>query len=118
MARNDPMKDGIWSETPGIGTDFEDMLFEEIEADDLLWLQGTRSATNQVHRKIDDYSALNIKFGPLFSLSLPAIPCKCILLYIANSFFASSNGRYLAAFTWCATLPVPIQSPRSFHSFL
>ena len=71
MPRNDPMRDGIWSETPGIGTDFEDMLFEEIEADDLLWLQGTRSATNQVHRKIDDYSALNIK-----TRTIVAIPAR------------------------------------------
>ena len=61
MARNDPMRDGIWSETPGIETDFEDMLFEDIEADDLLWLQATRGDANQVYRKIDDYTALNLK---------------------------------------------------------
>ena len=61
MARNDPMKDGIWSETPGIEMDFEDMLFEDIEADDLLWLQATRGDANQVYRKIDDYTALNLK---------------------------------------------------------
>ena len=48
MPRNDPMQDGIWTDTPGIGTDFEDMMFEDIEADDLLWLQATGGDTNHV----------------------------------------------------------------------
>ena len=61
MARNDPMQDNIWTGTPGIGTDFEDMLFEDIEDGDLLWLDNVRSDANQVYRKIDDYSALNLK---------------------------------------------------------
>ena len=61
MARNDPMQDYIWTGTPGIGTDFEDMLFEDIEDGDLLWLDNVRSDANQVYRKIDDYSALNLK---------------------------------------------------------
>tara|TARA_Y100000310_G_C20535998_1_gene740878 strand:- start:363 stop:599 length:237 start_codon:yes stop_codon:yes gene_type:complete len=61
MPRNDPMRDNIWSETPGIGTDFEDMLFEDIDADDLLWLDNVRSDANQVYRKIDDNTALNLK---------------------------------------------------------
>ena len=61
MPRNDPMSDNIWTGTPGIQTDFEDMLFEDIEADDLLWLQATRGDANQVYRKIDDYTALNLK---------------------------------------------------------
>jgi hypothetical protein len=68
MPRNDPMRDGIWSETPGIGTDFEDMLFEDIEADDLLWLQATRGDANQVYRKIDDYTALNIKANTIMEI--------------------------------------------------
>ena len=61
MSRNDPMRDNIWSETPGIGTDFEDMLFEDIDADDLLWLDNVRGDANQVYRKIDDNTALNLK---------------------------------------------------------
>ena len=61
MPRNDPMQDGIWTDTPGIGTDFEDMLFEDIEAGDLLWLQATRGDANQAYRKVDDYTALNLK---------------------------------------------------------
>tara|TARA_Y100000034_G_scaffold109584_1_gene141005 strand:+ start:169 stop:405 length:237 start_codon:yes stop_codon:yes gene_type:complete len=68
MPRNDPMRDGIWSETPGIGTDFEDMLFEDIEADDLLWLRATRGDANQVHRKIDDHTALNIKTNTIVTI--------------------------------------------------
>jgi hypothetical protein len=68
MSRNDPMRDGIWSETPGIGTDFEDMLFEDIDADDLLWLQAVRGDANQVHRKIDDYTALNIKTNTIVTI--------------------------------------------------
>ena len=68
MPRNDPMSDNIWTGTPGIGTDFEDMLFEEIEADDLLWLRCTRSPTNQVHRKIDDYTALELRGQNIVSL--------------------------------------------------
>ncbi len=61
MPRNDPMRDGIWTETPGIGTDFEDMLFDDIESGDLLWLDNALSNRNNVHRKIDDYTALNLK---------------------------------------------------------
>ena len=61
MSRNDPMQDGIWTDTPGIGTDFEDMLFDDIEGGDLLWLDNVRSDANQVYRKIDDYTALNLK---------------------------------------------------------
>jgi hypothetical protein len=61
MPRNDPMQDNIWTGTPGIGTDFEDMLFEDIEDGDLLWLDNVRGDANQVYRKIDDYSALNLK---------------------------------------------------------
>ena len=68
MSRNDPMRDGIWSETPGIGTDFEDMLFEDIDADDLLWLQAVRGDANQVYRKIDDYTALNIKTNTIVTI--------------------------------------------------
>ena len=61
MSRNDPMQDGIWTDTPGIGTDFEDMMFEDIEVDDLLWLRTTGGDANQVHRKIDDRTALNLR---------------------------------------------------------
>ena len=68
MPRNDPMRDNIWSETPGIAIDFEDMLFEDIEADDLLWLQATRSDANQVYRKIDDYTALNLKTNTIVTI--------------------------------------------------
>jgi len=68
MSRNDPMRDNIWSETPGIGTDFEDMLFEDIDADDLLWLQAVRGDANQVYRKIDDYTALNIKTNTIVTI--------------------------------------------------
>ena len=68
MPRNDPMRDNIWSETPGIGTDFEDMLFEDIDADDLLWLQAVRGDANQVYRKIDDYTALNIKTNTIVTI--------------------------------------------------
>jgi hypothetical protein len=62
------MRDNIWSETPGIGTDFEDMLFEDIDADDLLWLQAVRGDANQVYRKIDDYTALNIKTNTIVTI--------------------------------------------------
>jgi len=68
MPRNDPMRDGIWSETPSIGTDFEDMLFEDIDTGDLLWLQATRGDANQVYRKIDDYTALNIKANTIMEI--------------------------------------------------
>ncbi len=61
MPRNDPMQDNIWTDTPGIGTDFEDMLFDDIESGDLLWLDNALSNRNNVHRKIDDYTALNLK---------------------------------------------------------
>jgi hypothetical protein len=62
------MSDNIWTGTPGIGTDFEDMLFEDIDADDLLWLRATRGDANQVYRKIDDYTALNIKTNTIVTI--------------------------------------------------
>ncbi len=68
MPRNDPMSDNIWTGTPGIQTDFEDMLFEDIDADDLLWLQAVRGDANQVYRKIDDYTALNIKTNTVVTI--------------------------------------------------
>ena len=68
MPRNDPMSDNIWTGTPGIQTDFEDMLFEDIDADDLLWLQAVRGDANQVYRKIDDYTALNIKTNTIVTI--------------------------------------------------
>ena len=68
MPRNDPMQDGIWTDTPGIGTDFEDMLFEDIEDGDLLWLDNIRGDQNNVHRKIDDYTALNIKANTIMEI--------------------------------------------------
>ena len=68
MARNDPMQDGIWTNTPGIGTDFEEMMFEDIESDDLLWLRATGGDTNHVHRKIDDRTALNLRTNTVVAL--------------------------------------------------
>ncbi len=68
MPRNDPMRDGIWTETPGIGTDFEDMLFDDIESGDLLWLDNALSNRNNVHRKIDDNTALNLKTNTIVTI--------------------------------------------------
>ncbi len=67
--------DGIWKQTPwgdftppGVGTEFEEMLFDDIEADDLLWLQTTGGDANQAHRKIDDYTALNLKTNTVVTI--------------------------------------------------
>jgi|TARA_Y100000310_G_C20109077_1_gene546271 hypothetical protein len=68
MARNDPMRDGIWSETPGIGPDFEEMLFEDIENDDLFWLTDRNTDANHAHRKIDEYTALELRGQNIVSL--------------------------------------------------
>ena len=68
MATNDPMSDNIWTQTPGIGVDFEEMLFEDIDDDDLFWLTNRNIATNHAHRKIDEYTALEIKGQNIISL--------------------------------------------------
>ena len=61
MPRNDPMQDGIWTGTPGIGTDFEDMLFEEIEEGDLFWLEQNNRQSNQVYRKVSETEGQDLR---------------------------------------------------------
>lgn len=68
MATNDPMSDNIWTQTPRIGTDFEEMLFEDIDDDDLFWLTDQNVDANHAHRKIDEYTALEIRGQNIISL--------------------------------------------------
>lgn len=60
MSGNDPMRDGIWTQTPGTGTDFEKMYFDEVEDDDLFWLSNKNVDGNKAHRKINENTALII----------------------------------------------------------
>ena len=62
MANNDPAADGDWTKTPPTGyREFDNMLFEEIDNDDLLWLTASGGDSNHVHRKLDDNTALDLK---------------------------------------------------------
>tara|TARA_Y100000310_G_scaffold334833_1_gene415485 strand:- start:97 stop:330 length:234 start_codon:yes stop_codon:yes gene_type:complete len=45
-------------------TDFEEIRFNEIDSDDLFWLnQNPNGDVNHVHRKISDGEAMNLKTG-------------------------------------------------------
>ena len=41
--------------------DFEEMRFDEIDGDDLFWLQSINSDNNPAYRKLNDYQAYNTK---------------------------------------------------------
>lgn len=60
MSGNDPMRDGIWTQTPRTGTSFEKMYFDEVEDDDLFWLFNRNVDMNRAHRKINENTALVI----------------------------------------------------------
>ena len=62
MATNDPAADGDWTKTPPAGyIEFDNMLFEEVDNDDLLWLTTSGGDLNHVHRKLDDNTALVLR---------------------------------------------------------
>ena len=70
MTKNNSVGDSY--NPPGIGTDFEPMPFEDVEVDDLLWVNTNSidGLQNPAHRKINDNSAQNLQTGGSISFSL------------------------------------------------
>ena len=65
MAENNSVNDSY--NPPGVGTDFEEFNFEDIEKDDLIWITNVSldGMENPVHRKIDESSARLLKTGQI-----------------------------------------------------
>ena len=69
MAENNPVEDSY--NPPPAATEFEEFLFEEIEPDDLIWLNNNSldGMVNVAHRKIDDMVAMNIQTGEMVQMA-------------------------------------------------
>jgi hypothetical protein len=69
MSKNNSVGDSY--NPPGIGTEFEPMPFEDVEIDDLLWLNqnSTNGTENPAHRKIDETAVQNLQTGALVKVS-------------------------------------------------
>ena len=62
MPTNDPANDKY--NPPGIGdNDFEPMRFDEIESEDLFWLNESVGDTNPAYRKMNDKQGYNTRTG-------------------------------------------------------
>ncbi len=61
MPENNPAGDNDWTRTPGVGTDFDSMYFEDIEVGDLLWRMNINADNNYCYRKLNDTTAVNLK---------------------------------------------------------
>ena len=68
MPENNSVEDSY--NPPGIGTDFEEFNFEDIETDDLIWLSNTSSngIENPAHRKINESGAQNLQSGQFVNI--------------------------------------------------
>jgi hypothetical protein len=69
MAENNSVEDSY--NPPPVSTEFEEHIFEDLEIDDLLWLNNnsTDGMKNVVHRKIDETAAMNIKTGEMMRMA-------------------------------------------------
>jgi len=56
---------------PGVGTDFEPILFEDVSEDDLIWLDNNSldGMVNVVHKKLDESSAINVQNGQVVNIN-------------------------------------------------
>ena len=61
MPENNPAGDNDWTRTPGVGSDFDSMYFEDIEVGDLLWRMNVNVDNNYCYRKLNDTTAVNLK---------------------------------------------------------
>ena len=61
MAENNSVEDSY--NPPPVATEFEEFLFEEIEPDDLIWLNNNsfEGTVNPAHRKINEASVINLQ---------------------------------------------------------
>ena len=68
MAENNSVEDSY--NPPPVATEFEEFLFEEIEPDDLMWLNNNSldGMVNPAHRKIDEMSAQNLQTSELVNV--------------------------------------------------
>ena len=69
MPENNSVNDSF--NPPPVATEFEEFNFEDLEIDDLLWLNNKSidGMTNVAHRKIDETAAMNIKTGGMVRMS-------------------------------------------------
>jgi len=69
MAENNSVNDSY--NPPPVATEFETFNFEDIEIDDLLWIENnsTNGMENPAHRKIDESSAQNLRTGQLVNFT-------------------------------------------------
>ena len=68
MAENNSVGDSY--NPPPVATEFEEFLFEEIEPEDLIWLNNNsiNGMVNPAHRKIDEMSAQNLQTSELVNI--------------------------------------------------
>tara|TARA_Y100000593_G_C4233434_1_gene298217 strand:- start:543 stop:779 length:237 start_codon:yes stop_codon:yes gene_type:complete len=69
MAENNSVNDSY--NPPGIGTDFEEFNFEDIEIDDLIWLDNNTidGMKNPAHRKINETRVQNLQTGQSININ-------------------------------------------------
>ena len=68
MAENNSVEDSY--NPPPVATEFEEHNFEDIELDDLIWLDNTslNGIVNIAHRKIDEATAINVQSGEMVQM--------------------------------------------------
>tara|TARA_Y100000034_G_scaffold133494_1_gene199084 strand:+ start:432 stop:665 length:234 start_codon:yes stop_codon:yes gene_type:complete len=69
MPRNDPVQD-LYQPPSNQSIDFEEILFEDIEVNDLFWLQDVNNRGNAPHRKINEREGINVRTNKVQSVSL------------------------------------------------
>ena len=69
MAENNSVEDSY--NPPPVATEFEEHMFEDIEDDDLIWLNNNSldGMVNTVHRKLNDSQAVNVRTNELVQVS-------------------------------------------------
>ena len=62
MAENNPANDNLWTNTPPTGlTEFETLMFDEIEEGDLFWLEQSNLDHNHAHRKVSETEGQDLR---------------------------------------------------------
>ena len=69
MAENNSVEDSY--NPPPVATEFEEHQFEDLEIDDLIWLNNDSldGMVNVVHKKIDEMNAINIQTGEMVQVT-------------------------------------------------
>ena len=68
MAENNSVEDSY--NPPPVATEFEEFIFEDIEIEDLIWLNNNSldGMVNPAHRKLSESSALNLQSSQVISV--------------------------------------------------